>query len=180
MPRATLPARRLIVALTIVLLGTAACGSSSKSSASSTTTTTPAAGSTSTSAPAAATPTTAGESFSGSSDSSFCNEIRDDEAAFRSTDIATKTPPQVKALYANLAPKLESAAANAPRAIKGDFATFVSAYQRLAKVLAAAQYNFENLDPTTISTLDTPQVQVASNRIQQYMSQVCKITTTTT
>ena len=176
MPKAVVPARAVIVAVVVVMLATSACGSSSKSSDSSSTT----ASSPPTSAPVAVTPTTAETfTFTGSSDSTFCAEMRADEGAFRSTNIATKTPPQVKALYMDLVPKLESAASHAPTELTGDFATFVTAYKQLVKALAAAQYNYENLDPTTISTLDTPQVQAASGRIQQYMTQVCKITTTT-
>jgi hypothetical protein len=177
-----LPPRRLLLTVALVALAAAACGSSSKSAGPSTTPTSTASNSTlpptSSGQSAATTPT---KSFSGSSSSSFCDLARKDKAYFsNSKNVASKTPPELKALYGKLVPALEQAAAAAPSEIKGDFDTYVTEVKKIDAAFAAAQYNLENLDPTTLQKLNTPQIEAAFANIDQYTSQVCHITTPTT
>jgi len=106
--------------------------------------------------------------------------MRKDEAAFKGNSISTSAPADLKKLYSNLGPALEEAGSKAPSAIKGDFDTFISAFRQILKALSDANYDFTKLSPTSFAGMGTPQVKAASNHIQQYMTQVCHITTTTT
>jgi hypothetical protein len=175
--------QKLIITVALLAVTAAACGSSSKGASSSTTPTSAAsssAGSPTTAAGSSVTPTTAKpKSFSGDSGGSFCNEIRDDTSAFNSSDIATKTPADLKSLYSKLVPALEHAQSKAPDAIKGDFGTFVTFFKKLNDAFKAANYNFENLDPTKFASLDSPAIQTASTNIENYVVQVCHIKETT-
>ena len=169
----------LLLTVVLVAATAAACGSSSKSATNPTTPTSATPGSTSPTQPAATTPDT--KSFTGSSSSSFCALVRKDKAEFNNNPkIATKTPKELKALYAKLVPALEDAAAQAPSAIKGDFQTYVTEIKKIDAAFAGAQYNFENLDPTVLQKLNTPQLETANANLQQYYVQVCHITVTTT
>jgi len=177
-----LSARKLLLTVALVAITVAACGSSSKSAGSSTTSTSAASSSTlpaTVPTAAATTPTT--KSYSGSSSSSFCNLVRKDKAEFdNNPNLATKTPADLKALYAKLVPALEDAAAQAPSAIKGDFETYVAQIKKIDAAFAGAQYNFENLDPTVLRKLNTPQLETANANLHQYEVQVCHIIVTTT
>jgi hypothetical protein len=174
-------ARKLLLTVALVMVTAAACGSSSKTADS---TTAP-----STTAASAGTPTTASgpaatqpdQSFSGSSSSSFCDLARKDKATFNDNpNIATKTPADLKALYGKLVPALEHAASVAPSAIKSDFEVYVTSIKKIDAALAAAQYNFQNMDPTKLAGFATPGLKTAAARLQQYFAQVCKITLPTT
>jgi hypothetical protein len=172
-----------VAALTLIAVGTAACGSSSKNAASSPATSASSSGQgTNTST----TPSTGG-TLHGNSGSNFCDLARRDEAAFSSTNLVTKTPAQVKAVYENLGSALEEARAMAPNAIKGDFDTFVAAFKPFLNALATANYDFTKFTPAQAASLQavsaslgTAQVKAATAHITQYMEQVCKITTTPT
>ncbi len=174
-----LPARGLIAIVALVAISAAACGSSSKNAATSTTPTTVASGA-GTPTTVAGTPTTApSKSYSGSSGGDFCSLIRNDQDAFNNSDIATKTPDDLKSVYTKLVPALEHAESVAPSAIKGDFKTFVTFFKQLNAAFASAGYNFQNLDPTKFANLDTPAIKTASADIEQYVTQVCHVTTPT-
>jgi hypothetical protein len=175
-----LTGRRMLVLVALVAVGAAACGSSSKSATSDTPTTLSTSAASPTSAASSGTPTTAKtEKVSGNSNSNFCELARNYTDA-SGKEVATETPPELKKLYSSLLPKLKQAEDIAPSQIKGDFATFVTFFKQLDSTLAAAQYNFENLSPTALQSLDTPAIEAASQHISAYMTQVCHITTPTT
>jgi hypothetical protein len=174
-------ASKLLLTVALVMVTAAACGSSSKSAASSTAPTTTAAGAGTATTVAGPPATNAPKPFGGSSGSSFCDLARKDKATFNDNpNIATKTPADLKALYGKLVPALEHARDIAPSAIKGDFATYVTSIKQIQSVLAGAQYNFENLDPTKLQGLNSPALKTAAAHLQQYFAQVCKITLPTT
>ena len=177
-----LSARKLLLTVALIAVTGAACGSSSKTATNSTTATTAASsGSPTTASGQTATTTPTTKSFSGSSGSSFCDLARTEKAAFNDNkSIATKTPADIKALYGKLVPALENAANQAPSAIKSDFQIYVTELKKIDAALAAAQYNFQNLDPTKLATFNTPQLETAAANIQKYFTQVCHITAATT
>ena len=76
--------------------------------------------------------------------------------------------------------RLQKAADQAPSAIKSDFETYVQQLKKIDAALRDAQYNFENLDPTKLALLNTPQLETAAANIRRYFTQVCHITTPTT
>ena len=174
-----LSARKLLLTVALVAVTTAACSSSSKSASDATTpSTTPSSAAAATTVPAT-TPVT--KSYSGSSDSSFCNLMRKDEADFNNNkNLSAKTPPELKALYGKFVPALEHAAAVAPNAIKADLESYVTEVKKIDATFAAAQYNLENVNPTVLAGLNTPQLETAFTNINQYFAQVCHITTAPT
>ena len=168
---------RLVVLIVLVAVGATACGSSSKGAASNSTSTTaasPAAGS------SGSIGTTTTGKLSGDSGSSFCDLARSDETAFKSNNITTNTPADLKKLYENIGPKLAEAESKAPSAIKGDFHTFVTAFAQVVKALSDANYDFKKVSPTAFASLGTPAIKAASDHIDQYFAQVCHITTPST
>ena len=168
-----------VAVLSLIAVGAAGCGSSSKNAGSGSVTTastaSPGQGTNTSTAP----PSTVAK-LHGSSGSTFCDLARHDQAAFTSANFATTTPAQLKKLYENLGSALDQARSAAPDAIKGDFDTFVTAFKPLLNAFAAANYDFTKLTPAAVAGLGTPQVKAASAHITQYMTQVCKITTTPT
>jgi hypothetical protein len=167
---------RLMVVAIFVAVGATACGSSSKSATGSTTSN-PGSGTT---APGStgATPTT--KALSGNSGSNFCDLARRDSAAFSARNVAAFRASDLKKEFENLGPALQQAENIAPNAIKGDFQTFLNAFQPYLKALAAANYDFTKLNAASVQGLGSPQVKAATDHIQQYFTQVCHITTPTT
>jgi ABC-type phosphate/phosphonate transport system substrate-binding protein len=143
-------ARQLVVLAVLVAAGATGCSSSSKSATH------------------------------GSSQSQFCDLARKDQAEFNGASPAGATPTQVKKLYENVRSALDQAQSVAPSATKGDFDTFMTAYNRFLKALAAAKYDFTKMTPTATQLLGTAQVRAASAHITQYVQQACKINTTPT
>jgi hypothetical protein len=174
-------ARRLTVLLVLVAVGATACGSSSKGAASGTTSTTTSntpAASSGASTSAATTTTT---KVSGDSGSSFCNLVRSDVSAIKSTNYATTSPTDLKKLYQNLGPALSDAESKAPSAIKADFHTFVTAFTPIFALLKNANYDYTKISPSdyaTFASMGTPQVKAASDHVEQYVTQVCHVATT--
>ena len=167
-----MPSRTFMVAVAIFAVGLGACSSSSKSASAPSANTS-----------AGLTPTTAksgGGSVGGSGGGSFCDEVRNDQAAFQNSDIATKTPNDLKTLYSNLVPALERAQSEAPNAIKADFGTFITGFKALNSALDAAGYDVRKLSPSSFAGLDSANFKAASDHIESYITQVCHIAPPTT
>jgi hypothetical protein len=181
MPAQKFAARKLIVVVALVAIGAAACSSSAKTAASSTATTQPGSASATSSPSAGATTPTTEKKLSGNSSSSFCDEARSIQSdATPSASTATQTPSQLEAQYKKEVSAAKHAESIAPDAIKSDFGTLVGFIESLNNAFAKANYNFENLDPTTFEKLDTASLKTASAHITQYLAQVCHITEPTT
>jgi hypothetical protein len=105
--------------------------------------------------------------------------VKSDDKVFRGPNAAASTPADFKALYANVIPALEEADNKAPSAIKSDMDTLVSGLKTFINTLAAANYDPTKISPTSLESLDTPAFKTATTNIDNYMSQVCHITTTT-
>ena len=90
---------------------------------------------------------------------------------------STGLPPQLQRRYQGLAAVLARARADAPAAVSADFGTFAAAEDQILDAWAGAQYNFENLAPTTFQILSQPNVATAAGHVGDYMRQVCKIGT---
>ena len=169
-------ARRLTVLLLLVAVGATACGSSSKGAASANTSTT-AGNAPSSTAGGSGSDTTTTIKVSGDSGSSFCNLVRGELSAFTGTDFTGTSPTDLKKRYENISSVLSDAESKAPSQIKGDLETFSTAFDKVAKALSDANYDYTKLSPTTFAGLDTPAVKAASNHIEQYFTQVCHINT---
>jgi hypothetical protein len=94
--------------------------------------------------------------------------------------LATKTPADLKSVYENLPNELRRAESEAPSAIKGDFATLVTAEEQVLSALSNAGYDYTKVSPTAFRGFATKQVAAAAAHIGLYMAQACGITTATT
>jgi hypothetical protein len=168
--------KSLLAVAILVAIGTAACGSSSKSSTGSVTSAPGSSGPSgaTTSSPDGGTTTTI--KLKGSSSSNFCDLARADDKAFSNVDPTGLSAADLKKQFENLGPALQQAADKAPSEIKGDFETFLNAFKPYLKALADANYDFTKIQPTSVSGLESPAVQAASDHIEQYFTQVCHIT----
>jgi len=151
-------ARKLTAAVVLCAVGLSACGSSSKS-----------AGSTS--------PTTPGTSGSKSSGGggSFCALMRKDAGAFKGADINTKSPEDLKAVYAKVVPEIERAQSEAPDAIKSDIGTLATSLKTLVKALEAADYDVTKLNFDSLKALADPKFAAASHNVSTYLEKNCGI-----
>jgi ABC-type phosphate/phosphonate transport system substrate-binding protein len=163
--------------LTVALISivAAACGSSSKTASNSTTPT---------SAVSSGTPTTSAgtptSSYGANTSSSFCSLARHYQSTIPNASLGTKTPADVKAIYQKLPDELRRAESEAPSAIKGDFATLVTAEEKIIGALSNAGYDYTKVSPTAFAGFATKQVAAAATHIGLYMAQACGITTGTT
>ncbi|MGH2772666.1 MAG: hypothetical protein ACRDIU_05970 [Actinomycetota bacterium] len=62
-----------------------------------------------------------------------------------------------------------------PAKIAGDFKTSLEAGDRLLAELEKVEFDFTRLNTETLSAYGTPEFQQASNRLNTYFSDVCKI-----
>jgi hypothetical protein len=145
--------RSLVVVTLLVAIGATACGSSSKSATTG--------------------------ALSGSGGGGFCGLARGEQSAFSTPNFAGTGAAQLKKLYENLGTQLQRVESIAPSAIKGDFQTFVNAYQPFLRALAAANYDFTKINYSSLTSLSSPQVKTATANIERYFTQVCHITSTT-
>jgi hypothetical protein len=171
-------ARKLLIIVALIGIGAAACGSSSKTASSSSPTTV--ASSPGTPTTAGGTQSTGGKSYSGSSNGSFCDAVRNDANTFKGATPDGTSPEDLKALYGNVLPALEKAQSKAPSAIKDDFDTFISAFKQVNAALKAANYDVTKLNASTFTALSSQDFKTASDNIEQYVTQVCHIDTTAT
>jgi hypothetical protein len=168
-------AKSLLAVAVFVAIGATACGSSSKNSTGSVTSA-PGSTTASTTGPSGSGTTTTTTKLSGSSSSDFCDLARADEKAFSGANAASLSSENLKKDFANLGPALQHAADVAPKAIKSDFEVFINAFKPYLKALADANYDFTKIKPSSVTGLESPGVQAASDHIQQYFTQVCHLT----
>jgi hypothetical protein len=166
-------ARSLIAVAVLLAIGASACGSSSKNSTGSVSS-----APTSPGAAGSSSPTTT--KLKGSSSSNFCDAARSSDKAFSGSAAASLSAADLKKDYEKLGPELQHITDIAPSAIKGDFQTFVDAFEPYLKALADANYDFAKVDVTKLQGIGSAQVQAASAHITQYLTQVCGLTTPTT
>lgn len=155
--------RRLIFIVTLVGIVGFACSSSKSTKTSSDTT---AAGGT--------TGSTKAPHFSGSSTSDYCDLAR----SFAKVPASISSDP--KAAFAQFDSLVGRLLKTVPSTIKGDANTLVAGIRTLEDAVKAANYDVKNVNPAALSTLQDPKFMTASDRIDEYDQQVCKIDNTTT
>lgn len=164
--------RRLLIPLLLTALPLAACGGGSSSAKTASAGATKSTVSTLAGGQVGATATTASTkppNFSGNSGSSWCDL---DRSLQNSTQLqnAMKDPHT----WASQLDSIASSAENkAPGAIKDDVKTVVSALRVLEKALSDANYDFTKVNPAQLSSLNTPNLTAAADRITAYDKQVC-------
>jgi hypothetical protein len=122
--------------------------------------------------------TTSGKS-SGSGGGDFCTAAHNAPNALRQSSASLRTPGGAKQYFTQAKSFLDQVVSSAPAVIKSDVQTVAAAFDQLVSQLAAVNYDLTKLGASQIQTLSSPQLTAASNRIQQYLSGVCGITTST-
>jgi hypothetical protein len=123
--------------------------------------------------PSAATPTKVVATGGGK----FCQEAAAVSNAGLSAASQGITPADVKAQVAQYKAEEKVVLATAPGSIKPDMQTLFAGVDKLYAALVAANYDYTKLDPTTLTSFDTPAFEAASNRVDAYLKNTCGIDT---
>ena len=163
------PTRLLAVSFFVVVV--AACGSSGSKGAASANNSSPS----TVASPSGATTSTVGK-VSGNSNSSFCDDARRSENAFKAMNPAQLSMNTLKSELENVGPELQKAESAAPSEIKPDLQTFINAYTPFLNALKAADYDFTKVNFASFTNLDSAAVKAALAHIEAYFTQVCHVT----
>jgi hypothetical protein len=153
-------------------------GCSSKKTAASTT------GSTASTSPAAAAVTSAAAALPSETPTKvvatgggkFCQQVADSLNKDNAADIAGGTDATTIKQDVQNEQALESQILKAaPNAIKPDLVTIFGTTDKLYAALAKANYDYSKLDPTSIGSLESPDVTAAEQHITSYMKDTCGI-----
>jgi len=106
----------------------------------------------------------------------FCQQVADSLNKDSAANIAGGTDPTTIKQDVQNEQGLESQILKAaPNAIKPDLVTIFGATDKLYAALAKANYDYSKLDPTSIGSLETPDVTAAEQHITSYMKDTCGI-----
>ncbi len=168
---------RLLVMVIVAMTLVAACGSSGSSKTASSSGS-KSSNSTQTSGGSSSGKSSTTVKFGGNGGSDFCDYARKVSAALQQQSSNTDPAARKKRLQAS-SDAIAHAASIAPSAIKADFDTFVSGLHSYLAALAAVNYDATKVDPTKLQVLTDPKFTTASEHINQYLAQVCKVSSTT-
>jgi hypothetical protein len=107
----------------------------------------------------------------------FCQEAAAVSNAGLSAAATGTTPDAVKAQIAQFKVEEKLVLSSAPNAIKGDLTTLFAGVDKLYDALVAANYDYTKLDPTTLTSFDTPAFEAASDHVDAYLKTTCGIDT---
>jgi len=181
----------MLVALPLLALFSAliaACGGSPSASNTTSTTVAAAAGTTApagttasstTTTAAASTTTLAKGSASGSQFCQFASNVSKQSAV--SAAAAASAPTSLKTDYQRLMAEEPTILAQAPAAIKGDFQTVFTYLNKFYSDLASINFDFTKLTPAMEKdfTSDSAGLSSASKAIENYVTQACGLSTST-
>ncbi len=153
--------RRALISAAVLVAALSACGSTKSKVAANSTATTVAGGSTATTAP----------SFSGNSNSTYCDLARQAEGSAK-----VNPTTDMKANFAKFNAISGQFVSKAPGAIKADAQTLVTGVKKLEALLASVNYDFTKLSASSMASLNDPALTAASLRIVAYDKQVCGLT----
>jgi hypothetical protein len=107
----------------------------------------------------------------------FCKEAAAVSNAGLSAAASGTTPDAVKAQIAQFKVEEKTVLASAPGAIKGDLVILFGGVDKLYSALVAANYDYTKVDPTTLTSFDTPAFEAASDKVDAYLKTTCGIDT---
>jgi hypothetical protein len=122
----------------------------------------------------AATAAGSGGSVSGSSFCTLAKAEQSQEAKEVKT-LQSDTPAQLGAYVQSALGELQLLASSAPSAIKSDVQTVVTADETVFQALKKANYNYQNLSPTTLESVDTPAFKRAGTAVTSYLETTCGV-----
>jgi hypothetical protein len=170
--------RKLLVLLSLAALFLAGCGDgddgstdTAKSSKDSTT-------DSSADDADASTDSTLDTDFSGKGSGDFCELAKKYEEDFADTGDAS-TQEEVKKQYTDLTAAIDKLVSKAPSEIKADASKVNDKFKEVNTLLAKYDYDFSKIpqDEAEKISIDDPEIQSASDRIESYFEKVCKIDT---
>jgi hypothetical protein len=155
----------------------AACGSSGSKAASPGSSSLTKSSSSASQAPAPSASSKPPKVAKAGSGGSFCDKARSEEAtsAQDAAALTSGNPQQLKQLEEKELSELKGFVSSAPSQIKGAVAILAAGDQKLFDALQAAGFDYAKLDPTTISSFDTPQFTQAADQITAYLASTCGI-----
>jgi hypothetical protein len=115
--------------------------------------------------------------ITGNSNSSFCVEAVAEQAQEEklSSAFTSDSPADLEKFENTELLALQSFVSKAPAQIKGAVQTISAADMTLYNALKTAGWDYTKLDPSVLSTLDTPALEAASDQVTAYLKQVCGI-----
>jgi hypothetical protein len=157
--------RKLLVLLSLAVLFLAGCGGDDDSATSD-----------DTSEAADGATTTADTDFSGKGSGDFCDLARKYTEDFEDTAEA-ETSDDLEKTYKDLASAIDKLTDEAPKEIKADAEVVNGKFKEINTLLAKYDYDFSKVPEAEANTmsLDDPEVQAASDRVESYFEKVCKI-----
>lgn len=116
---------------------------------------------------------TGGEEFTGADSGDFCSFAQEAEDASADLDILGDAS-SVQEDFESLFDLFDEAIDKAPDEIKSDFETLADGMHEMQRLLEDADYDFTVVDETAMNeVIDNQTFNDASNRIDQYMTEVC-------
>jgi hypothetical protein len=112
----------------------------------------------------------------GGSESEWCElavEVEELDAVFG--DFDPTDPDAMRNAFAEFGDVLDRAADAAPSEIEDDIEQTVDAFNQLRDALEDVDYNFLEIDPADLEFLDNPDVEAASERVEEFNAEECGI-----
>jgi hypothetical protein len=180
------PRRILFIVATLTCLLLAACGDSKSTTTASGSNDNSSSGATTASGDSSGDGTTV--TFKGSGSGGFCDYAKDIESSKALEDAfgANQDPKAIKSGFSKALDIMNTAAGKAPSEIKADMQTVQNGFKKINDLYAKYDYDISKLtaamakDPTIASQADSltsGDFAAASDRVDQYLQQVCKVST---
>lgn len=114
--------------------------------------------------------------FSGSGSDDFCDLA---ESYMEQFDDAGGSGGDIEAEYQELVAAIDDLASEAPGEIKADVEVVNGAFKRMVAILEKYDYDFTKIpeDEAEAASVDSPEVEAASDRVEAYFEKVCGIDT---
>jgi hypothetical protein len=114
--------------------------------------------------------------FEGDEDSDFCDLAKKYEEEFDDSGDSSDTE-DFEADFKELSAAIDKLADEAPGEIEGDVETIADAFNQYNDLLKKYDYDFSKIpeEESKKISLDNPEVEQASNRVESYFEKVCKM-----
>lgn len=154
--------RKLLVVLTVALLTFAGCGGDDGGDAET--------------GDAAGT-SQADTDFSGSGSGDFCSLAKKYTEDFE--DVGSDGGEDIEAEFEELTAAIDDLAEEAPGEIKEDVGVVNEAFKRSTAIFEKYDYDFTKIpeEEAQSASLDSPEIEAASRRVESYFEKVCKLDT---
>lgn len=153
--------RRWWVGIVLFVVLVAGCGGGDSDESASTT------------APPATSGGTTAPTFSGAGSGQFCDLVKTYSDRTAGLTRANSTPAQVRQLATELGAAIQQAVSVAPAEIKTDVTLVAAAAKDYLAGLQRVGYDLSRVPPDALQKFQAPDVQAATERLQNYSRTVC-------